>query len=291
MAAPTGVLIERSVIHRCLWWDGTARQDAHGIVAGAVHGLTIRDVEIHTFSGDGIQLDPGRALPGWDDVLVEDTRIWLAPLPAREAGFAAGAVPGENGIDTKTNPKAPRASMVVRNTTARGFRKGFINNMAAFNIKENVDVTLDRVTVSASEVAFRLRGPGANGGAWARVRNAVVQDVATGIRYEDDIQLVEAAHVTFGLGVGRAFHAASSGWAGVEVRNSVVVGASLPTEAPATGRNLAVASSAFVDAAAGNYRLVAGGSAVDAGQIVDGIIVDRDGNARVQGTAPDLGAY
>jgi len=291
MASPAGVLIEQSVIHRCLWWDGLQRQDAHGIVAGAVRGLTIRDVEIHTFSGDGIQLDPGRQLPGWDDLLVENTSIWLAPLSAAENGFPAGVVPGENGIDTKTHPSAPRASLVVRNTTARGFRNGLISNMAAFNLKENIDATLDGVTVSGSEIALRLRGPGSNGGAWARIRNAVIDDVLTGIRYEDDIELVDAAHVTFGLQVTRPFQAASSGWGGVQVRNTLVLGGTLPTEAPAAGRNLPVTSSAFADATSGNYRLVAGGGAVDAAQSIDGVNVDRDGNARVQGPAPDLGAY
>ncbi len=228
MVAPDDVLFERSLIHRCLWWDGVARQDAHGIVAGAARGLTIRDVEIHTFSGDAIQLDPGRSLPGWDDVLIEDSRFWLAPLAAPENGFAKGVVPGENAIDTKTNPDAPRASMVIRNTVASGFRDGFISNMAAFNLKEHVDVTLDGVTVSDSQVAFRLRGPGEHGGAWARLRNVVVHDVATAIRYEDAIEHVEVSHMTFGSGVSRAFQRVNSGWGGVVVRNSLVLAGALP---------------------------------------------------------------
>lgn len=290
MDAPEGVLFESSLIHRCLWWSGSTRQDAHGIVAGPVRGLTIRDVEIHTFSGDGIQLDPGRSLPGWDDVLIEDARIWLAPLATAENGFAAGVVPGENGVDTKTNIKAPRGSLVIRNTVASGFRNGLITNMAAFNLKEQIDATLDGVTVSASQIAFRLRGPGENGGAWVHLRNAVVHDVASGIRYEDGIELVEVSHATFGSGVGRVFHAANSGWGGVDVRNTLVLAGTLPTEAPASGRNLAVSSQAFVDASRHDYRLAAG-PAVDAGSPIDGIDSDRDGAPRVQGAAPDLGAY
>jgi hypothetical protein len=83
------VLIEQSLIHHALnAADG--RTDAHGIVAGAVRNLTIRDTEIHTFSGDGVQVDPGRAAPGWSDVTIEGTHIWLAPLPAPTNGFAAG---------------------------------------------------------------------------------------------------------------------------------------------------------------------------------------------------------
>ena len=53
---PIEVLIESSLIHHCLRVDALgARVDAHGIVAGAVQGLTIRNTEIHTFSGDAPQ--------------------------------------------------------------------------------------------------------------------------------------------------------------------------------------------------------------------------------------------
>lgn len=291
MGSPDDVLFEHSLIHRCLWWDGTQRQDAHGIVAGPVHRLTIRDVEIHTFSGDAIQLDPGRSLPGWDDVVIEDARLWLGPLAAPENGFAAGVVPGENGVDTKTSIDAPRASIVIRNTTAFGFRNGLISNMAAFNVKEQVDATFDGVTVSASQIAFRLRGPGVNGGAWVHLRNAVVHDVATGIRYEDAIEQVEVSHATFGSGVARVFQAANSGWAGLDVRNTLVLAGALPIEAPASGHNLAVSSQWFAAASRHDYRLVAGAPAVDTGLLVAGLTTDRDGAPRVQGPAPDLGAY
>lgn len=291
MVAPDDVLFEESVIHHCLWWDGTARQDAHGIVAGAVHGLTIRDVEIHTFSGDAVQLDPGRSLPGWDDVVIERSTFWLAPLPAAANGFAAGVVPGENAVDTKTNITAPRGSLVIRDTVARGFRGGLISNMAAFNLKEQVEATLDRVTVSGSQIAFRLRGPGSNGGAWVRLRNTVIHDVDTGIRYEDGIEQVEVSHVTFGSGVSRMFRAANSSSAGVDVRNTLVLAGALPAEAPASGRNLAVGATAFVAAPAHDYRLVSGTPAVDAGFLIADIPLDRAGTPRLQGAAPDIGAY
>lgn len=291
MGAPDGVLFEQSVIHHCLWWDGAARRDAHGIVAGAVRGLTIRGVEIHTFSGDAVQLDPGRSLPGWDDVLIEGSTFWLAPLPAPANGFAAGVVPGENGLDTKTHGAAPRASIVIRDTVAHGFRGGLIANMAAFNIKEQVEATLDGVTVSDSEIAFRLRGPGGNGGAWVHLRNAVVHGVLTGIRYEDAIEQVEVSHVTFGGGVSRIFQAANASWGGVDVRNTLVLGSSLPKEAPTSGQNLVVGTAAFVAAATHDYRLAAGTPAIDAGVVLAEIPLDRAGLPRLQGVAPDIGAY
>ena len=113
-------------------------------------------------------------------------RIWLAPLAAAENGFPAGTVPGENAIDTKASSSLPRATLIIRDTTASGFRGGLISNMAAFNLKENVAVTVDGVTVYDSEIAFRLRGPGTSttGGAWVTVKNAVVYDTTVAFRYE-----------------------------------------------------------------------------------------------------------
>jgi len=61
--ATRGVRIEDSVIHHCLNSTG-GRRDAHGIVAGDARDLTISRTDSHTFSGDGVQLDPGRAAPG-----------------------------------------------------------------------------------------------------------------------------------------------------------------------------------------------------------------------------------
>ena len=158
MAAPEGVLIDGSLLHHALNAAG-GRSDAHGIVTGAVRDLTIRATEIHTFSGDGLQVDPGRAEPGWDRVTIEGSKIWLAPLPAAENGFAAGAVPGENAVDTKASATNVRSRITIRDTIASGFRDGFIGNMAAFNFKEHVDATVDGVTVFDSQIAFRLRGP------------------------------------------------------------------------------------------------------------------------------------
>ena len=164
--APQGVLIEGCLIHHALN-AANGRTDAHGIVAGAARDLTIRDTEIHTFSGDGFQIDPGRSAPGWDRVTIEGSRIWLEPLPAAENGFPAGAVPGENAVYTKVGSMLPRATITIRDTMAWGFRAGLIGNMAAFNLKEDIIATVDRVTVYDSDIAFRLRGVGtATTGAW-----------------------------------------------------------------------------------------------------------------------------
>lgn len=286
---PQGVLIEDSLIHHALNATG-GRTDAHGIVAGAVRDLTIRDTEIHTFSGDGFQVDPGRLAPGWDRVTLERCRIWLAPLPAAENGFAAGVVAGENAVDTKVGATLPRATLTIRDTTASGFRGGLISNMAAFNLKEKINATVDRVTVYDSEIAFRLRGGGATAnGAWVTTANAVVYNTETAFRYEDNIQNLKIWNSTVGGNVTRAFQSASSTSSGLEVRNLLVLG-TLPVEA-AHSSNRSVDAAAFVQASAHDYVLAPGSPVIDAGLSLPGVTTDRVGAPRPQGVAYDIGAY
>lgn len=288
MGAPSDVLVEGSLVHHCLNPAG-GRSDAHGIVATAARRLTIRDTEIHTFSGDAVQLDPSRSPPGWDELTIEGCRFWLAPLPSPQNGFAAGVVPGENGIDTKTYDGGARARLLVRNTTFEGFRGGLITNMAALNLKEFVDAVIDGVTVSASEIAFRMRGRGATG-ARVLVANAVVFDASVAFRYEDDIRDLRIFHATIGSGVKQAFQRASAPASVLDVRNLLLLGTQLPTEA-ADRSNLATGPASFVDAAAGNYRLAANSPAIDRAIAIPGITTDRDGRRRPQGPAPDTGAH
>jgi hypothetical protein len=287
LGAPEGVVIEHALVHHALnAADG--RTDAHGIVAGAVRNLAIRDTEIHTFSGDGVQVDPGRAAPGWNHVTIERTRIWLAPLSTAENGFEAGVVPGENAIDTKANPRFGRAHIVLRDLAAWGFRGGLITNMAAFNLKEHIDAVVDRVTVFDSEIAFRLRGA-PSGGAWVAVKNAVVYDTATAFRYENDIENLRVWNVTVGGGVARVFQAASSSSAGLDVRNTLIRGP-LPREALARS-NLSVDAAAFTDAPAHDYSLVAGSPAIDAGEVIPDVVTDITGAPRPSGRQYDSGAF
>ena len=288
MRAVANVVVERSLIHHCL--NATnGRTDAHGIVAGAVRNLVVRDTKIHTFSGDAIQLDPGRTAPGWDRITIERCQFWLEPLPSGENGFPAGTVPGENALDTKTLGTAPRATVIVRQTEAWGFRGGLLTNMAAFNVKENVNATFDGVTVSRSEIAFRLRGPGPNGGAWARVQNAVVYDVGTAVRYEDNIERVQVWNTTLGSAIPRFFRAASSTSAGLDVRNVLFLGPS--STMPGGLGNVQATAAFFVSAGAHDYRLASGSLAIDAGVSISSVNKDRIGVPRPQGAYWDVGAY
>jgi hypothetical protein len=286
LANPVGVLIDGCLIHHALNAAG-GRTDAHGVVAGAVRDLTIRNTEIHTFSGDGLQMDPARAAPGWDLVTVESSKIWLAPLPAPENGFAAGVVPGENAIDTKEASANVRSRLIVRDTIASGFRGGLIANMAAFNLKEYVDVTVDGVTVFDSEIAFRLRGPAT--GARVLVMNAVVHDVTTAFRYEDNIENVRIWNSTLGLNVRRPFQGASAPNAMLDVRNVLSIPA-LTAEARASS-NLRVTTSAFVDTGAHDYHLARESPARGSGERLTAVTIDRDGVERPPSGAYDAGAY
>lgn len=290
MGSPSDVLIDRCKIHHCLD-SREGRTDAHGVTGGSARNLTIVDTDIYTFSGDGVQLDPGRELPGWDELRIEGCAIWLEPLSQPENGFAKGVVPGENAVDTKTNDDAPRASLTIVDTVARGFRGGLISNMAAFNLKENVDVLLDGVTVSDSEIAFRLRGPGSHPGAWVRLQNAVVFDVDVAVRYEDDIENLAIYNATFGLDVGSPFVEASSDASVLDVRNLLLLGNTLPDEATGVTSNMIAAESDFTDAANGSYELADGATAIDAGEAIDGITTDRVGTERPQGGGFDVGAF
>jgi hypothetical protein len=290
LGAPADVLIEHSLIHHALNATG-GRTDAHGIVAGAVRRLTIRGVEIHTFSGDAFQVDPGRARPGWNDVLIEGCRFWLQPLTTPANGFPVGVVTGENGVDTKAAGGLPRARLVIRDTVAFGFQNGLIGNMAAFNLKENIDATVDRVTVYDSEIAFRVRGAGTDRtGALVGIRNTVVYDARTAFRYEDDIDRFRVWNSTIGGGVERVFRAASARATGMNVRNLLVLGSTLPAEASHSS-NLAGGRQFFTNAAAHDYTLVKGARAIDSGVHLPGMVWDRQGTARPQGRAVDVGAY
>lgn len=293
------VTIEQSLVHHCLWASAPAcaaeacRSDAHGIVGGAVQNLVIRDTEIHTFSGDAFQVDPGRGTPSWTDVTIERCHIWLAPLAVAEGGYAAGVVPGENAVDTKTPPSvAEPARIVIRDSVMSGFGSGLIGNMAAFNLKENVAALVERVTVSGSEIAFRLRGATSSAprGAQVTLRNVVVHDVAVAVRYENDIVPVRIENVTFGNGITTAFVRASAPAGSIDAHNLLVLGAALPADATGAS-NLAVGDVAFLSAAGDDYRLAGGSAAIDVGEMLAGVAVDRDGTARPQGAAWDVGAY
>jgi hypothetical protein len=147
------------------------------VVGGPVKNLVIRDSEIH-LSGDAIQFDPGRQLPGWSD----SSRGLQALTPAgerRERVRGRGRARRER--HRHEDEPCACAKLTVVDTTAWGFQKGLITNMAAFNLKENTRGARSRDGVRL-EIALHAR-PGSNGAPGCG-SNAVVHDVAKAVRYE-----------------------------------------------------------------------------------------------------------
>lgn len=296
LRSPEGVRIERSLIHDCLRWEN-GREDAHGIVAGAVRDLVIRNTEVHTFSGDAFQVDPDRQKPGWTDVRIIGCKFWLEPLPKKKQGFPAGKSPGENAIDTKTmETVSNRAELHVEDTVAYGYRNGFISNQAAFNIKESVEATFDGVTVYDSEIAFRLRGAVGSHpkGSVTHIYNAVLYDLDKAIRFEDGIQEpIEVYNATFGRGIDRNFQGAAvpepeDQW--LDIRNLLVLGDSIPSQASGSG-NAKASDGGFRDVMNGDYRLAGKPAFVDQGEMLSAVTTDRRGASRPKGAGWDPGAY
>jgi hypothetical protein len=224
-------------------------------------------------------------------VTIERCRFWLRPLAQAEAGFAAGVVPGENALDTKAGASLPRARISVRDTVAFGFRDGLIGNMAAFNLKENIDATLDGITVYDSEIAFRVRGAGADrAGALVNVRNAVVHSTTIAFRYEERIENLRIWNTTIGRDVAQPFARAEAPADALDVRNLLVLAPALPPEA-AHPSNLATGPGAFTDASIHDYTLREGAKAIDSGVPLPEVQTDRRGVRRPQNGSWDVGAY
>lgn len=193
------VLIERCRIHHLLAGTFDDQEDAHGI-AGRWGDVTIRHCEISHPSGDCIQFDPDRSSHG--KVVIEHCTLWTGPLEHDLAGFKAGQRPGENAVDTKVKPDGPRCELVIRDCLLHGWNQPApIANVAALNLKENVDASVSRCVLHDNEIAFRVRGPGERGGARVSISECAVYTTGTAIRAEDRIERLQLLRVGFGSGV------------------------------------------------------------------------------------------
>lgn len=189
------VVIEHVKIHHLLKGTYKKPADAHGI-SGTPRGLTIRHREIFYCSGDGIQFDPGRG--AWDDVVIENCRIWTGPLPQDALGWRKGQRPGENALDTKT-PKDGTARLTIRSSVFQGYRQpAQIDNVAALNLKERVRVRVENCTFDGNEISLRIRGPGAT----VDLKGCAVSRSDMALRVEDDPR-VTVEQLTLGEEVDR----------------------------------------------------------------------------------------
>lgn len=286
MGGPDGVLIEGCKIHDAIWFSGGNREDAHGIVTTGVQDLTIRDTEIYYVSGDTLQFQ----YDGWDNVLIENCRLWNGPLPSARGGAPAGANVGENAVDTKYYEADGRGKLTLKNITAYGWVSDYISNAAAFNLKHNIEATVDAVECYDSEICFRVRGPGGDkGGAWVTIMNAIMYDSEKAVRYEDSIENLKIYNNIFGDGLNKLFESAGGHGSGFDVRNNLFLG-SVPSDA-SDGSNLAVESDAFLDISSGDYHPVEDSPALDNGIEIPEVMRDFDGKVRPGGAAYDVGAF
>lgn len=295
LSSANNVLIENCQIHHMLAGTYTNQQDAHGIVATGEKNLTVRGCNIYYVSGDCFQTDPNRGLPLWDNVLIENCQLWTGPLPADAAGWHAGEVPGENAIDTKVNDDSLqtgyRPKITLRNVKAHGFVPGYISNRAAFNIKEQVECTMNAIRVYNNEIAFRLRGDTGQGSAHVTLMNVVAFENDKTFRTEDDVEILHIYNSTFHKASnGVYFRNVSGGYdpAGFDLRNCLFMGTK-PGDA-SDPSNLSADDSFFIAANAHDYHLVQNSPAIDAGNDILQVTEDYDGNPRFPGSY-DVGAY
>lgn len=245
--------------------------------------------------GDSLQVDSARS--GSNNILIENSTFWTGPLQANfNSGWQAGQNPGENAIDTKVDTtggsSVPRLKITIKDMTTYGWNTNgppAMENRAAFNMKEKIAAVFDGVTVYDSEIAFRLRG--ARGNADVTMKNAVIYDVNIAIRAEDDLANLVVYNTTFGDGIGRVitFAGGSGGTGSWDFKNDLFVG-SKPAQASHSS-NILVTDSVFINSGARDYHLADGASPIDAGVTLSQVTLDRDGGARPQGVAYDVGAY
>lgn len=204
------VVIEACKIHHVLAGTYSDQHDAHGIT-GRPTNLTIRNCDIGLTSGDSIQFDPGRG--AWDEVLIEQCKLWTAPLEADAAGFKRGERPGENAVDTKQAAANPRSRMTIRNCFFTGWNQpGQISNLAALNLKNHVQVRVENCVFQDNEICFRVRGgEGEYGGALVTIERCAVYDSQVAVRAENAIRDLAIRQLGIGENVRQKMVSAGGG--------------------------------------------------------------------------------
>ena len=266
------VLIENCEIYNMLWMDNGQRFDAHGIVAGGIRNLTIRDSKIYYVSGDAFQLQDG----GWDNIVVENVDFYNNPLVKSLAGFSSGVRPGENGIDTKQDQSLPyRGTLLVKDSRFFGWNSQLISNAAALNLKESVSAIVEGSIFYDNEIALRLRGRSNDTGAYVTVKNNIFYNNIKTIRYEDQIKNLHVYNNTCGLANAQFFQSAGGAdQETFEVLNNLFLSASKPNEA-AHLSNLAVDETSFMNAQNHDYQLQSTSPAINSGVFVKGLTIDH----------------
>ena len=190
-------IIENCKIHHCLKSTFAQQQDAHGITGGW-NNLTIRNCEVYYVSGDAVQFDPDRRTNG--KVVIEDCTFWTGPLPVDAAGFKKGDPARMRSTPRRRRRRAlrhDRALLLPWLEPADSTRQ--------HQSERDVLVKVERI-LRDNEIAFRIRGPGAKGGANVEIKNCAIYDSAVGLRIEDRPENLKIDKLGVGKGVGKKYH-------------------------------------------------------------------------------------
>ena len=178
-------------IYENLFGSNDERHDAHGVVTTNAQRLLIEGCEIYSCSGDCIQGERGI----WSDLRIERCHLYDQPLAEPLGGFDQGTFVSENAFDSK-RIWGGRNRVALVDCNIHGFRSKLIRNTAALNLKEGIDVVVDRCEVYDSEIAFRLRGHSKGMKMWPVVMNCVVRGNDFAFRLEDRLQKFRLLHCT-----------------------------------------------------------------------------------------------
>jgi hypothetical protein len=96
--------------------------------------------------------------------------------------------------------------------------------MAAVNVKENVQATIEHCLFRDNEICFRLRGPTGRGDALVTVANCAVFDSKTGVRMEDGLRDLTIRSLAFGPGVQRKYQMVGGPFPGYDNQGEIEAG-------------------------------------------------------------------
>jgi len=265
---------------------GATNPDAHGIALRNVQNLTTAvAIQINQVSGDSLQIDPNRDGSDNIDFTGSVNTWWTGALTTDfNAGWVTGNVPGENAFDSKVQT-GTRMSVSIADLTCYGWEGG-IPNMAALNVKEGTDFTLDGFTCYDSNWACRFRGGGPN----ILMMNAVIYDMsAAALRIEDGLDNLSIYNCTFGSGIATFLNEAGGGFGiGEDLRNNAFLGTKPAIFSDTT--NVDAVAGDFNDESLNDYRLLdTATNLIDQGATIPIVTQDRNGSPRV---APyEVGAF
>ena len=116
-------------------------------------------------------------------------------------------------MDTKVRPgEEKRCKLTIRNCYFHGWQQpGQVDNLAALNLKEHIDATVTNCVFGDNEIAFRVRGPGAKGGAKVTIEGCVIESGNVGVRMEDKVEGLTIRGMRWGEGVKEKYVKAGGG--------------------------------------------------------------------------------